>query len=253
MDPDRVSDAIRLFEECETAHDVISGFVSIIDRYGFQGFVAADFDANDRWKLMMYTSMPAFFGPLDEASPWWSDDPVVARLAEGEMRPFRAEDAWSRPLSSASPRWEFIVQQGYGRGWVFPTSKPDYIGGVHLISRLDEEEIRRQHFFLSELHILATYFHAFVTERAPEANDRGIVRNTLGQRPFDGRKTKLAPREVDCLRWCAFGKTADEIATIEGISVHTVRQYLRDGMAKLDARSQAQAVARALKYGLFKI
>lgn len=152
MDPDRVSRAVKLFEQSKTAHDVIDNFVEIIADYGFQGLVAADYDSSDRWKLLLYTSMPAFFGPLDEESPWWSDDPVVARLGQGEMRPFRVEEAWANPLASAAPRWEFIVEQGYGRGWVMPTSKPGYIGGVHLISRLDEELIARQSLFLSEIH-----------------------------------------------------------------------------------------------------
>lgn len=253
MDSERISSAVRLFEQSETAHAVIRAFVSIIDHYGFQGFTAADYDVSDRWKLLLYTSMPAFFGPLDEESPWWSDDPAVAELATGTMRPFRIEDAWANPLPSAAPRWNHIVDQGYGRGWVFPTSKPGFIGGVHLISRLNEAEIARQTHFLGELHMLATYFHAFVTERDPDADHQGIVRNTLGLRPYDGRKTKLSPREVDCLRWCAFGKTAEEIGIIEGISVHTARDYLRSAMAKLDSRTQAQAVARGLKYGLFTI
>ncbi|MBO6894896.1 MAG: autoinducer binding domain-containing protein [Roseibium sp.] len=253
MDSERIASAISLLEENDTAHGVIQAFVSIIDPYGFQGFVAADYDVSDRWKLLLYTSMPAFFGPLDEESPWWSDDPAVAELATGTNRPFRIEDAWANPLPSAAPRWNYIVEQGYGRGWVFPTSKPGYVGGVHLISRLDEAEIAQQINYLGELQLLATYCHAFVTERDPDADDKGIVRNTLGMRPYDGRKAKLAPREVNCLRWCAFGKTAEEIGIIEGISVHTARDYLRSAMSKLDSRSQAQAVARGLKYGLFSI
>lgn len=92
-----------------------------------------------------------------------------------------------------------------------------------------------------------------MTERDPESDKIGIVRNTLGMRPFSGRKAKLAPREIDCLRWCAFGKTADEIAIIEGISVHTVRDYLKKALIKLDSATQAQAVARGIKYGLFSI
>lgn len=253
MNSDSIAETVSAFEQAGSAKELVDVLVGAIDPYGFQGFVAADYDVNDRWKLLLYTSMAAFFAPLDEESPWWSDDPAVAKLASGEMRPFRIEDAWANPLSSAAPRWNYIVDQGYGFGWVFPTSKAGYVGGVHLVSRLDEKERAEQERYLNELHLLSTYAHAFMTERDPDPDDSCVVRNTLGMRPFTGRKAKLAPREIACLRWCAFGKTADEIADIEDISVHTVRQYMKSALQKLDSKSQAQAVARGITYGLFKI
>jgi len=253
LNSEHIVESVASFERAKTARGIADALVEAIDPYGFQGFVAADYDVNDRWKLLLYTSMSAFFAPLDEESPWWSDDPAVARLATGEARPFRIEEAWANPLASAAPRWNHIVEHGYGLGWVFPTSRAGYVGGVHMVSRLDEKEREKQVDSLPELHLLATYAHAFVTERDPDPDDHCVVRNTLGARGFHGRKAKLAPREVACLRWCAFGKTAEEIALIEGISVHTVRHYLRSALDKLDSRTQAQAVARGLTYGLFSI
>jgi DNA-binding CsgD family transcriptional regulator len=253
MNSDRLAQAVLAFEQSETAHDIVEVYVAAIIELGFQGFVAADFDVHDRWKLLLYTSMFALFQPLDGASPWWSDDPVAARLASGENRPFRVEDAWANPLPSAKERWEHMVAEGYGQGWVLPTSKPGYIGGMVLFSQADGAAEPEQADALGELHLLANYCHAFVTERDPDPDERYFIRNTLGIRPFKGRKAKLAAREIACLRWCAFGKTADEIAHLENISVHTVRQYLKLAMRKLDSKSQAQAVARGLTYGLFKI
>lgn len=253
MDSQHIVESVASFERAETAGDVSNALVAVIDRYGFQGFVAAEYDVRDRWKLLLYTSMAAFFAPLDEESPWWSDDPAIARLASGEARPFRIEEAWANPLPSAAPRWAYIVDQGYGLGWVFPTSRAGYVGGVHMVSRLDEKEREKQIDCLPELHLLATYAHAFVTELDPDPDDHCVIRNMLGSRGFKGRKAKLAPREVACLRWCAFGKTAEEIALIETLSVHTVRHYLRSALQKLDSRTQAQAVARGLSYGLFSI
>lgn len=253
MNSDRLAQTVLAFEQSDTAQDVVEVFVAAIVALGFSGFVAADFDINERWKLLLYTSMFALFQQLDGDSPWWSDDPVAARLATGEMHPFRVEDAWANPLPSAKARWEHIVSQGYGQGWVMPTSKPGYVGGVVMFSQCDEEQKQEQVDALGEIHLLANYCHAFVTERDPDPDDRCIVRNTLGVRPFNGRKAKLAAREIACLRWCAFGKTADEIAHLENISVHTARQYLKLAMRKLDSKSQAQAVARGLTYGLFRI
>lgn len=60
----------------------------------------------------------------------------------------------------------------------------------------------------------------------------------------------LSPRELECLRWTAAGKTYPEIAVILGLSEHTVRGYLKDVRLKLDAVSLAQAVGTAAVLGL---
>jgi len=251
MISDTVQTAIRYFENCQDAQSLIGGFVAEISQFGAIGFVAADFSYEDRSDLLLYTSMPEIFTPLDQEAPWWSDDPVVARLASGERLPFDVEAAWSNPLPSAAPRWEALTELRLHRGWVFPMSKPGYIGGVHVIADPDNHEMLPAN--KSVIHLLATYFHSYLTGMDPDPDAEGIVRNTLYHRPNEDRRAKLSPREVKCLRWAAFGKTADDIAAIEDISVHTVRQYFKSGIAKLNSRNQTQAVARAMKYGLITI
>lgn len=61
---------------------------------------------------------------------------------------------------------------------------------------------------------------------------------------------QLSPREYECLRWTAEGKTYSEIAIILDLSEHTVRSYLRVARLKLDSVSLAQAVGRASRVGL---
>ncbi|MDX7950845.1 LuxR family transcriptional regulator [Lichenihabitans sp. Uapishka_5] len=61
---------------------------------------------------------------------------------------------------------------------------------------------------------------------------------------------RLSPREADCIRWLAEGKTAWEIGAILGVSEATVRTYLKAAARKLDTRSQAHLVARAHRLGL---
>lgn len=253
MQTEEVRAATARFEACNGAQALIDAFLDIIQAHGLRAFVAADFSVEERSRLLLYSSIPAFFAPLDSDSPWWSDDPVVAWLGQGEMRPFRVEDAWAEALPSAAPRWQHIVEQGLGRGWVMPTSKPGYIGGVHMICGDDEARLAQLPEKLPVLHLIAIYFHAYMTELDPEAGRGGVIRNTLRNRATGERRAKLTPREIDCLRWCAFGKTAEEIAMIEALSVHTVRGYLKTAMSKLDSVSQAQAVARGLKFGLFRI
>ncbi len=246
-----IDEALKTFETAGQSSKLIEAFMAIARPFSAIGMVAADFSASERSDLLLYTSMPDVFTPLDEASPWWSDDPVVARLSNGEMRPFTVEEAWKDPLPSAADRWEALSEAGINRGYCFPTSRPDYIGGVIIF--LDPNDAEKLNDHLNGFHILSTYLHAFMTDLDPEPGAPGIIRNTLRHRPKPGRRSKLSPREVECLRWCALGKTAEEIAGIEGISAHTVRGYLKSALAKLDSRTQAQAVARAIRYGVFKV
>lgn len=55
----------------------------------------------------------------------------------------------------------------------------------------------------------------------------------------------LSPRERECLRWTAAGKTHAEIAIILGLSEHTIRGYLKSLRLKLGSTTLAQAVSKA--------
>lgn len=61
---------------------------------------------------------------------------------------------------------------------------------------------------------------------------------------------RLSRRELQCLRLVAAGKTDWEIATIIGISVETVHQYVKRARAAYDVVSRAQLVACALRDAL---
>jgi DNA-binding CsgD family transcriptional regulator len=56
----------------------------------------------------------------------------------------------------------------------------------------------------------------------------------------------LTPRERECLRWVAAGKTDWEIGQILTISEQTAHGYVQNALAKLGARTRAQAVALAM-------
>ncbi|WP_274609093.1 helix-turn-helix domain-containing protein [Mesorhizobium sp. L-8-10] len=62
--------------------------------------------------------------------------------------------------------------------------------------------------------------------------------------------TPLSPRERECLRWVAEGKTAWETSVILGLSVSTVRCYLESARHKLGATCNTHAVAKAIKADL---
>jgi len=60
----------------------------------------------------------------------------------------------------------------------------------------------------------------------------------------------VTPREVECLKWAAEGKTEWEISEILSISEHTADKHLSNVRRKLGAANCAQAVANAIRWGL---
>ncbi len=63
----------------------------------------------------------------------------------------------------------------------------------------------------------------------------------------------LTRREIDCLRWAAYGKTDGEIADILHIARWTVVTYLQNAKAKLGCSNRTATVATALSLGIFDL
>ena len=63
----------------------------------------------------------------------------------------------------------------------------------------------------------------------------------------------LTPRETECLRWVAQGKTNWEMARILVVSEHGITYHLRNVMGKLQVSSRHQAVRRAVALGLLEL
>ena len=62
----------------------------------------------------------------------------------------------------------------------------------------------------------------------------------------------LTRRELECVGWCADGKSYWETAVILGISERTVSFHMEAVRSKLRAASNAHAVAMALRAGLLE-
>ena len=66
----------------------------------------------------------------------------------------------------------------------------------------------------------------------------------------EGVGSQLSPRQLECLRLAAAGKTSSEIAAALGISSRTVDQYVGEACERLNVRNRIQAVAKAMSLGL---
>ncbi|MEL7156980.1 MAG: response regulator transcription factor, partial [Actinomycetota bacterium] len=65
-----------------------------------------------------------------------------------------------------------------------------------------------------------------------------------------GRYTTPTAREIEVLRLLAQARSVQQIADELVVSPHTVRNHVRSILTKLDARSQLEAVVKAVKLGL---
>lgn len=65
-------------------------------------------------------------------------------------------------------------------------------------------------------------------------------------------RVDLSRRELAVLQNCAYGMKSDANAAAEGISPHTVKDYLERARIKLEARTLTHAVALALRAGLIR-
>jgi DNA-binding CsgD family transcriptional regulator len=61
---------------------------------------------------------------------------------------------------------------------------------------------------------------------------------------------RLSPRQLDCLRLVAAGRTTLQIAAELGISNRTVDQYVADACVRLGARTRIEAVVKSVRLGL---
>lgn len=74
-----------------------------------------------------------------------------------------------------------------------------------------------------------------------------ICLHSYARRKFYSEETvngaKLSPRELECLRWAAHGKSAWDIATILGIAERTVVFHFENAKHKMNVRTLRQAIA----------
>ena len=60
-------------------------------------------------------------------------------------------------------------------------------------------------------------------------------------------RVRLTQRELTVLKIASDGRTADEIASVLGLGMETVRSHLKKARTKLGARNSAHAVAKAMR------
>lgn len=163
-------------------------------------------------------------------------DPVV-RHAQEVLEPF----FWSEINLSHAEKRVMINALEYGisiTGFTVPTADVGPYRGLFSFCPANQTEVEWCTSVRASVHDVVKIAYRL----------HGLARHEID--PYEGYAVRLSPREIDCLRNIAVGKTHTDMAEILGLSEHTVRSYCRALRLKLNCSTLAQAVAKACAMGL---
>lgn len=146
---------------------------------------------------------------------------------------------WNESMYDASS-YEIMEESqrfGLGHGFSVPVRESDKV--VSMISLARDQPFTKQEleYIVPTAKVLATVMHV-------------VAQKIIVPSMIESRQPRLSPRELECLRWVAQGKSNTVIADILKISDDTVAFYLRGALKKLGVSTRMQAVALCVTFGL---
>jgi LuxR family quorum sensing-dependent transcriptional regulator len=158
-------------------------------------------------------------------------------VAEARRRiaPFTWADVRGNRVMSAAEEdlWRTVTQWGWTDGFSVPIHGPG--GYLGLVTMAGKRPLLRHE--RDRLHLMALHLH----DRCQEMAGLAMVATPPAE---------LTPRELECLRWVAAGKTDPEIGALVALSRATVKDHVDAARRKLGARTRPQAVVRLVLAGL---
>jgi len=169
----------------------------------------------------------------------YASDPVMAYCTR-HVVPIEWRDLPLVPGSPAAVVMQEAAGFGLRAGVTMPVHTPN--GELGILSMALDRDPAEAHAMIQRamprIQVFGGYLHEAV---------RRVAR--LGD---EDPPVSLSPRERECLRWAADGKTSGEIAQLMGMAESTVNFHLKNAMQKLDVSNRPHAVARATLKGLIQ-
>jgi LuxR family transcriptional regulator len=138
--------------------------------------------------------------------------------------------------------WHYLADMGLSRGMTIPVHLPG--GRFAVVSAiLDDSRSDWCRLVKNTREVMFHLTHQF----NGMIHEKGFEEQVGAPPPI-----RLSPRELECLRWAAGGKTAWEISKILNRSVETVRLHLKNAKQKLGAANMAHAIAKAAQFGMLQ-
>lgn len=223
--------ARRLSVEVDRA-EIWRQLKTFIAAYGFNHLSVLKRQADLPERLapsIVYIDAPQGFADDFDRERFCPDHPLIVR-ALAQLEPFSAGETRATQLTPEQRRvlQHVSVSLDVRDGWTFPVTCGGSMRGIVMFGGRNPD---MSPLLRSVLHLLA--HRAF--ERSEELVDGAP------------KTHRLMPRELECLRWVALGKTDAEIAVILSISPRTARFHVENAKLKLRVATRVQAVAEALR------
>ncbi len=231
---------IQFISSAQSIDEAFAYFCTVMARNGYDKVVYSLLTDHHSLGLEKYhglaSSYPEDWIKFYNEQNYLDHDPVVTRVFQGAT-PFFWDELGQR--ESMSNIAQSIIQQGSDAGLndgigIPLIGKAGEVVGIGL-ARTDKDKEKDYH-FLADAYLLSTHFHQKFRTL--------YLQDTAHQLP------NLSEREKDVLSWAAEGKNNDDIAVILGISVDTVKTYLKGCYRKLGVNNRAYAITKAQLLGL---
>jgi LuxR family transcriptional regulator, quorum-sensing system regulator BjaR1 len=234
-------DVITRLNRALTPQEICDGLTNFTSRFGLTSMIAGTMPSPrdrgpDQEQHLLVSAFPTEWMSRYLENEYVHVDPVIKRI-QTDLTPFawaEAEAYGDRNNIAASRRVfeeasEFKLHAGYS----VPMLTLD--GQIAAVS-LGGEKID----IAPTAPGMISMVSSFAIARAIELRSREKERKAAG----------LTPREIECIRWAADGKSEWEISIILHVSEHTADKHLSNAIKKLKAANRSQAVAMAIRQGL---
>lgn len=232
---------LDLIDRCTNEPDInklIVDFKDIIRDFGFQASACGSWDGigEQRTTRFFFLDWPEDVLRIYAEKSMERRDPLVF-AARRRMTPFIWDEVYSDP--HLPPESEEVYQAAYAMGWLDGFCVPIHgpAGYQGLVSLLAHQKLN-----------LTTRDRGILELMSRTLHDR--CRSTLGFGLPPADPPKLTPRELECMKWVAVGKTNWEIGQVLGISASTVHFHVESSKKKLNKTTRTEAVAVLILHGL---
>jgi LuxR family quorum sensing-dependent transcriptional regulator len=227
-------DSVERLRKCTSIEEVTAELWHVSSSFGYESFCISELPlpSQSLQECILLCGWPE--GWLDRyvAADYVNFDPVARKLRQATMPFFWSEARYDKEDVNASRIMNEARDFGLAEGLAVPIYS---LQGTQATVTFGAPRFDLSEHSRAALHLIAIYAHGCI----------GSIRNDPDRHRGSG--PRLSPREIECLKWIADGKTTWEISVILSLSERTVREYVDSASKKLGATNRPHAVAAALR------
>ncbi|HEX8166364.1 MAG TPA: LuxR family transcriptional regulator [Beijerinckiaceae bacterium] len=229
-------DGIARLDEAASVAGVVEELRKLGRLFGYESFCIAGLpEPGERFApYVLVSGWPEGWMRRYDENGYAHVDPVMAQIRRTSLPVAWSEAPYDRSDPGPSRVMNESPEFGLVEGVSVSVSTPKGIKAGASFSAGSFKPTKSER---AALHLVALYAE-------------GRARALLGGEESPAPAPVLSPRQLECLKWAAEGRTAWEISVILSLSQRTVEQYLAGAAAALGAVNRVQAVAEAMRRGI---